>query len=92
MVQARESQVSQSENETKLDQVQSRFPNDTLYLAETLDTMEVNTQKIFNPSVVQVLKAAWASRCPALDLYVCMLVCLGCGSFGIYIFLFWLVC
>ena len=41
MVQSREHQVSQSENETKLDQVQSRFPNDTLYLSETLESMEV---------------------------------------------------
>ena len=41
MVQSREHQLTQTENESKLDQVQSRFPNDTLYLSESLEAMEV---------------------------------------------------
>ena len=41
MVQSRQHQVTQSENETKLDQVQSRFPNDTLYLSESLAAIDV---------------------------------------------------
>jgi hypothetical protein len=40
MVQSREHQLSQSANESKLDQVQSRFPNDNLYLSESLEGME----------------------------------------------------
>ncbi len=41
MVQARERQLNQYQNESKLDQVQLRFPHDTLFLAKALDYMEV---------------------------------------------------
>ena len=43
MVQSREHQLTQTENETKLDQVQQRFPNDNLFLSETLVAMEVRS-------------------------------------------------
>ena len=42
MVQAREHQLTQSENESKLEQVQMRFPNDNLFLTENLASMEVH--------------------------------------------------
>ena len=41
MVQAREKQLSESENETKLEQVQLRFPSDDLFLNHSLNIMEV---------------------------------------------------
>lgn len=42
MVQAREHQLNQNENEVKLEQVQLRFPHDTLNLSQSLDFMEVS--------------------------------------------------
>ena len=41
MVQSREKQLSESQNETKLEQVQLRFPSDDLFLNQTLNIMEV---------------------------------------------------
>ena len=41
MVQAREMQLNQNENECKLEQVQIRFPHDLLHLFQPLDIMEV---------------------------------------------------
>lgn len=41
MVQSREKQLSESQNETKLEQVQLRFPSDDLFLNHTLNIMEV---------------------------------------------------
>lgn len=41
MVQAREQQLNQNQNEIKLEQVQTRFPNDDLGLFQPLDVIEV---------------------------------------------------
>ena len=43
MVQAREHQLNQNQNEIKLEQVQIRFPHDNLNLFQSLDIMEVHT-------------------------------------------------
>ena len=40
MVQSREKQLSESENEAKLEQVQLRFPSDDLFLNQSLNIME----------------------------------------------------
>ena len=41
MVKAREHQINQTQNELKLEQVQTRFPNDNLGLSQPLEVMEV---------------------------------------------------
>lgn len=43
MVQARENQLNQNQNEIKLEQVQGRFPHDNLGLFQPLHVMDVST-------------------------------------------------
>ena len=52
MVQARECQLNQNQNEIKLEQVQIRFPQDNLHLFQPLDVMEVKTRVLAYISVL----------------------------------------
>jgi len=61
MVQAREQQLSESQNETKLEQVQLRFPNDNLFLSQSLNVMETaikRTRSLSTPGAPRSLRHA----------------------------------
>lgn len=52
IVQAREHQLNQNQNEIKLEQVQIRFPHDNLYLSQPLDTMEVRMCQWYRADII----------------------------------------
>ena len=58
MVQARDQQLNLYQNETKLEQVQVRFPNDDLHLTESIEVIEVTCIHIFNSHTYSAPQAA----------------------------------
>ena len=57
--------MTRSENETKLDQVQARFPSDALYLSETVAAMEVTVHVLAEVGVHLLSTLRWICSQPA---------------------------